>query len=133
MEFEEMFKSWTLEQKVEWALGPNICNLSNQMRSIIVALNEERKVLIQELKDYKERFINEVEASVNLPMPFVSPARYGCDLCFKYSPEVKVYNVWKDHAHGRVNLCQECYESYKAEYFKQKERVLNNGRTEDTK
>lgn len=50
MNFEEMFKSWTLEQKVEWALGPNICNLSNQMRSIIVDLESENKRLDRELK-----------------------------------------------------------------------------------
>ena len=45
MEFEEMFKSWTLEQKVEWALGPNICNLSENMRSIIVDLKAKNERL----------------------------------------------------------------------------------------
>lgn len=45
MNFEEKFKSWTLDQKVEWALGPNICNLSNQMRSIIVDLKAENERL----------------------------------------------------------------------------------------
>lgn len=50
MTFEEMFKSWTLEQKVEWALGPNICNLSENMRSIIVDLKAENERLKGELK-----------------------------------------------------------------------------------
>lgn len=45
MNFEEMFKNWTLDQKVEWALGPNICNLSNEMRSIFVDLWAENKLL----------------------------------------------------------------------------------------
>lgn len=48
MEFEEMFKSWTLEQKVEWALWPNICNLSKNMRSIIVDLKAENERLTGE-------------------------------------------------------------------------------------
>lgn len=50
MTFEEIFKSWTLEQKVEWALGPNICNLSENMRSIIVDLKAENERLKGELK-----------------------------------------------------------------------------------
>lgn len=50
MNFEEMFKSWTLEQKVEWALGPNICNLSENMRSIIVDLKAENERLKAELQ-----------------------------------------------------------------------------------
>lgn len=45
MNFEEEFKSWTLDQKVEWALGPNICNLSENMRSIIVDLKAENEQL----------------------------------------------------------------------------------------
>lgn len=50
MTFEETFKNWTLEQKVEWALGPNICNLSENMRSIIVDLQAENERLKRELK-----------------------------------------------------------------------------------
>lgn len=50
MTFEETFKNWTLEQKVEWALGPNICNLSENMRSIIVDLKAENERLNGELK-----------------------------------------------------------------------------------
>ena len=50
MNFEEIFKSWTLEQKVEWALGPNIFNLSNQMRSIIVDLKNENERLKGEVR-----------------------------------------------------------------------------------
>lgn len=41
MTFEEIFQSWSLDEKLEWALGPNICNLSNQIRSIIVDLKNE--------------------------------------------------------------------------------------------
>lgn len=50
MTFEETFKNWTLDQKVEWALGPNICNLSENMRSIIVDLNDENERLKSELQ-----------------------------------------------------------------------------------
>lgn len=50
MTFEETFKNWTLEQKVEWALGPYICNLSENMRSIIVDLKAENERLKRELK-----------------------------------------------------------------------------------
>lgn len=50
MNFDETFKSWTLEQKVEWALGPYICNLSENMRSIIVDLKAENERLKRELK-----------------------------------------------------------------------------------
>lgn len=50
MTFEETFKNWTLEQKVEWALGPNICNLSENMRSIIVDLQAENKQLKADLE-----------------------------------------------------------------------------------
>ena len=49
MTFEETFKNWTLEQKVEWALGPNICNLSENMRSIIVDLKAENEKLKKEV------------------------------------------------------------------------------------
>lgn len=44
MTFEETFKNWTLDQKVEWALGHN-CNLSENMRSIIVDLKTENERL----------------------------------------------------------------------------------------
>lgn len=50
MNFEEEFKSWTLDKKVEWALGPNICNLSKNMRSIIVDLKAENERLKSELQ-----------------------------------------------------------------------------------
>lgn len=50
MNFEEKFKSWTLDQKVEWALGKNICNLSENMRSIIVDLKAENERLKGELE-----------------------------------------------------------------------------------
>lgn len=53
MNFEEEFKTWTLDQKVEWALGENICNLSKNMRSIIVDLQAENKRLKKELKEGK--------------------------------------------------------------------------------
>lgn len=54
MNFEEKFKSWTLEQKVEWALGPNICNLSENMRSIIVDLKAENERLKAEESKHRE-------------------------------------------------------------------------------
>lgn len=50
MNFEEMFKSWNLGQRVEWALGPNIFNLSENMRSIIVDLKAENERLKGELE-----------------------------------------------------------------------------------
>lgn len=50
MTFEETFQRWTLDQKVEWALGPNICNLSTNMRSIIVDLKAENERLKGELQ-----------------------------------------------------------------------------------
>lgn len=62
MNFEEEFKSWTLDQKVEWALGPNICNLSENMRSIIVDLKDEN----ERLKGYKEAMIREAKTNYKL-------------------------------------------------------------------
>lgn len=50
MDFEETFKRWNLGQKVEWALGPNICNLSENMRSIIVDLKAENEQLKRDLE-----------------------------------------------------------------------------------
>lgn len=61
MNFEEEFKNWTLDQKVEWALGPNICNLSKNMRSIFVDLWAENKLLKGENERLK-RELKQTEA-----------------------------------------------------------------------
>lgn len=53
MTFEEIFKSWTLSQRVEWALGPNIFNLSENMRSIIVDLKTENERLLKIVRHQK--------------------------------------------------------------------------------
>lgn len=105
---------------------------NSQVQNYIEYLIRENKVLRQEVKDYKERFLNEVETGYKLPLKFISaePSRGVCDLCYSIRTDVKKYNVWNEHNLSKWNLCPDCYNAYKAKYFKQKEeKGINNEST----
>lgn len=116
MSFEEIFKTWTLDQKVEWALGPNICNLSENMRSIIVDLKDENERLKAEREEANSwddswkmaAYIRQLEKSLvnarkeNAKLKclalhaMIGYGKWGVYTChYKYKHEI-MYKRWSD-------------------------------------